>query len=775
MPEVRTWLSVLIAALVASFAVSSTAQTVRPKIDVVLQLASSLSEDDPYGVNATALAFSPDRRLVASGDTNGVVKLWNVADGRLIRTISHPQQVAAVAFTPDGRRVITAAGIIRSWDAETGRLIHTFEESFRTSAVLAVSSDGLRVVAGSNHAAAGEWDIASGRKVRDYVNDLFGGPVRAAAFSHDRQLLATAHDGGLIRLWNTETTDVIQTFKAIQTFKGDSQPITQLSFSPDGARLLSYNTAGRANVWEVARGKDGKIDVEQIMSVGVNSADNHDELPVRALWTDWTTRVRMCCSDAIITYDIAIGTLARARTPIPSINQPTAVAFSGDGTLLALAARDGTLRLLQVESGTLVRIFNPAVATTILSIALSPEGTHVLAGENGSRIQVWDLSTARLLRTVETQVERQFSIAMSHDGRRVLVGNGVAFELRDVETGQLIRSFGGDDQDFRPVLLSPDGRLILASGSDGASVALWDVEDGRLVRPITGDLKTFNWAAFSADGRLLATDGEQRTVRVWDTATGLLVRTLKGLEQHTRPVGFSPDGRRVLIAGGDVSGVTMWEIESGKRVDSARYPDSGSYTFSPEGGRVLAHSHEDLQLFVTDTGQPVVTVAGQIPFQIPGEFLPDGQSWLSGSYDTTLTLRDVNTGGIIRTFSGHTGAVIALSIARDGKRAATGSPDTTIRLWNVDTGETLATLLAARNGEWIILTPEGFFSMSANGADLANVVNGFEVFPLQRFHQLLHRPDLVAEKIAGDPKGLVRDALAKLDAARALAAARQAK
>jgi WD40 repeat protein len=111
---------VLIAALAALSAVSTTAQTVRPKIDVVLQLANSLSEDEPYGVNPTALAFSPDQRRVASGDTNGVVKLWNAADGRLIRTIGHPQlrtigypqQVTAVAFTADGRRLVTVAGTI---------------------------------------------------------------------------------------------------------------------------------------------------------------------------------------------------------------------------------------------------------------------------------------------------------------------------------------------------------------------------------------------------------------------------------------------------------------------------------------------------------------------------------------------------------------------------------------------------------------------------------------------------------------------------------------
>jgi hypothetical protein len=66
MRDVRTWLAAPIAALVAMFAVSTTAQTVRPKIDVVLQLANSLSDDEPYGVNPTALAFSPDQRRVAS-------------------------------------------------------------------------------------------------------------------------------------------------------------------------------------------------------------------------------------------------------------------------------------------------------------------------------------------------------------------------------------------------------------------------------------------------------------------------------------------------------------------------------------------------------------------------------------------------------------------------------------------------------------------------------------------------------------------------------------
>ena len=77
--------------------------------------------------------------------------------------------------------------------------------------MLAVSSDGLRVVAGSDDASAREWDIASGRKVRDYVNDLHGGAISAAVFSQDRRLVATAHDGGIVRVWNTETGELVRT------------------------------------------------------------------------------------------------------------------------------------------------------------------------------------------------------------------------------------------------------------------------------------------------------------------------------------------------------------------------------------------------------------------------------------------------------------------------------------------------------------------------------------------------------------------------------------
>ena len=165
--------------------------------------------------------------------------------------------------------------------------------SSRIGAVVAVSSDGLRVIAGSDDAAAREWDVASGRKIKDYVHDLGGGPVSAVAFSQDRRLVATAHDAGFVRVWNTESGELVR------TVKGEDQAIVAVALSPDAKRLLSYTTAGAVNVWEVASGRP------------IRSQKHAGETSVLAFWTDWK-RARVCCGDAIVTFDVMAPRTTRA-------------------------------------------------------------------------------------------------------------------------------------------------------------------------------------------------------------------------------------------------------------------------------------------------------------------------------------------------------------------------------------------------------------------------------------------------------------------------------
>src|SRR5262249_36513360 len=89
--------------------------------------------------------------------------------------------------------------------------------------------------------------------------------------------------------------------------------------------------------------------------------------------------------------------------------------------------------------------------------------------------------------------------------------------------------------------------------------------------------------------------------------------------------------------------------------------------------------------------------------------------------------------------------------------------------WNTETGELLSTSLISEDGEWVTITPEGFFNASPGGSKLLSIVRGLEVSSIDQVYNALHRPDLVREKLAGDPNGKVKAAAAQLDREKVMA------
>ncbi len=128
---------------------------------------------------------------------------------------------------------------------------------------------------------------------------------------------------------------------------------------------------------------------------------------------------------------------------------------------------------------------------------------------------------------------------------------------------------------------------------------------------------------------------------------------------------------------------------------------------------------------------------------------------------------DLNDGKIVKTFRGHTGPIDGVRFASEGQRIVSSGPDG-LKIWNVQTGELLASFLLDEN-DWIVITPEGFFAGSPDGAKMLSIIQGLEVYSIDQFFNALNRPDLVREKLAGDPRGLVRDAAARLDLTKVMA------
>jgi WD40 repeat protein len=268
------------------------------------------------------------------------------------------------------------------------------------------------------------------------------------------------------------------------------------------------------------------------------------------------------------------------------------------------------------------------------------------------------------------------------------------------------------------VVFSTDGKQALSGGWDGnGTLKLWDVESGREIRTFMGHSSDYvdslvESVAFSPDGRyILSGSGDpDRTLKLWDVASGRKIRTFKG---HSRDwvesVAFSPDGRYIL-SGSDDKTLKLWDVASGREIR----------TFT-------GHSYV------------VKSVA----------FSPDGRQALSGSYDKTLKLWDVASGREIRTFTGHSRAVESVAFSPDGRQALSGS-DTTLELWDVASGGEIAQLVGFTDGEWVVMTPDGYFSASGNGPAHINVRQGNKVFGLDQFYDVFYRPDIVEAKLRGE-------------------------
>lgn len=204
---------------------------------------------------------------------------------------------------------------------------------------------------------------------------------------------------------------------------------------------------------------------------------------------------------------------------------------------------------------------------------------------------------------------------------------------------------------------SPDGRLILTSGSD-RKVILWDIATGAEIRRFIGD--SF---AFSPDGRIIVTANfEKNTVRLWDAATGAETRRLDGVW-----VAFSPDGNSILT------------------VNTTLY----------KNGRKL-NDDNVARLWDISTGKLLRSFAGHSGTVSSLTFSPDGRFVLTGSHDNTARLWDAATGQEIRRFEGHSDAVVSVGFSYDGRFALTrsqypyhrdSSKDRSVRLWDAATGK----------------------------------------------------------------------------------------
>ena len=291
------------------------------------------------------------------------------------------------------------------------------------------------------------------------------------------------------------------------------------------------------------------------------------------------------------------------------------------------------------------------------------------------------------------------SLAWSPDGRRIASGSyDGTVQVWEVTTGKLLLTYRGHPTQVRKVRWSPDGRRI-ASGGEDSTVQVWEAVDGSHVFTYSGHSRpdfTYNGQsrgvfalAWSPDGRRIASGSDDTTIQVWEATDGSHVFTYHdGFQVYE--VDWSPDGKRLASAGGN--GVKVWDAVSldidGGHIYS--YHGEGYYgqvytvAWSPDGTRLVAGNRGD-KMVVWDVAsrKTLFTCTGYGGEVASVAWSPDGRLIAWGDKIDKVMVWDATSGAAMSLYQRHSKPVKAVAWSPDGTCIASASADTTVHVWRV--------------------------------------------------------------------------------------------
>ncbi|WP_228049898.1 NACHT domain-containing protein [Tychonema sp. LEGE 06208] len=592
-----------------------------------------------------SVIFSPDGQLLATGDTDGVVSLWEASSGREILTCKgHTNVVESVAFSPDGE--ILASGsyenTIKLWDVKTGECLKVLQG--HTEAVMSVTfnPDGNILASGSFDRTIRLWDIRTGeccKILQDHTKVVF-----SVAFHPAGEMLASGSGDTTVRLWNVGTGE------CLKILYGHTKNVFSVAFNATGEILASGSSDKTVRLWNIGSGEclktlEGHFD--RVRSIAFSP--NGDILASGSY--DRTAKL----------WDIRTGECL--NTLQGHSNQVGSVAFHPAGEILVSGSYDQTLRLWAIDSGECLNTLQ-GHSTQVMSIAFSPNGEMLATGDDEQTVRLWDVSTGECLKILHGHLRRVHLVAFSPSGEILASGSyDETLRLWDIRSGECLHTLSECGKEVRSIAFSPSGE-ILASASYDQTVMLWDISSGECLKTLQGHNSSVYSAAFSPLGEIFASAGFDGTVRLCDIHTGECVHILQGHTGWARTIAFSPNGK-ILASGSVDRTVRLWDVCSGECLQ-------------------ILQGHTDW--------------IRSVAFSYSGEIVA------SGSVDLTVRLWDIRTGECLKILEGHTSRINSVASSSDEKIIAACSRDGTIRLWDVETGECLKILKSDRPYENMNIT-----------------------------------------------------------------------
>ncbi len=395
-------------------------------------------------------------------------------------------------------------------------------------------------------------------------------------------------------------------------------------------------------------------------------------------------------------------------------------------------------------------------ASAVSAFAVTPDGRYLLMVDNGGTmtasdlgvIRMWDLVEGRQVFRRTNTLKLAMAVAISPDGRYAVTGGqtrpfiergGVKKEQEqqqyglnvwDLDSGTIIKKFAGfkgPGMYVCDIKFSRDGGHLVVSSY--RQVYVFETRNWRAIRkfPVTGECVAAN---FSPDGKNLYIGDSDGLLHVWDLATSKKIRSIQAHKSSWMGLGFtgiacSPEGKSVLTSSGIDDAVRVWDPANGQALRE--------FTGFKKVGYALDYVSGVNGLALSPDGKQVMILAKPL------------KTWDVGTGKALVDLSSAWKGELL-----YTGNALSAAYMPDSRRVMLNLSDAAVRMYDAQTGAEVAMFVGFSDGEWLVITKEGYYNSSEKGAHYLSVVAGTQTYGVDKFYDVFYRPDIVAVKLRGE-------------------------
>ena len=571
-----------------------------------------------------SLAISPDSKKLATGSTDGSVMIWDLATKKAMFGIETGHYspfrpgVHGIAFSPDGSMFATAGngGILddqtaKIWDAQTGRLLATLPGGSKVS----FSPDGLYLLSSNK-----VWDIRSTSNLLTLKAEPPNTGIGGCAFSAAGKI--AGYYNAYIKVWgsifrsdsllfnypNREVKQInyypdgrflaaqvgyysvvvldLETGMELYKFDNGSE-IRCFAISTNGTFLATVGTGEtKASIWRVDNGKK------------VFDLTGHPENIIRVEFSPDGKTIITGSSDIVKLWDFENALKPKYEPEddwlIADMDiAPISRFDSLGGALIATAHASGEIKIFDPYSRIKLKSFfgyRDEYGNGFFSVAFSPDGKSVAAGNKDGTIKIWNLSDGAE-RVIDSKSGLVADISFSPDGNYLAACSDSMVKIWNFQTGIPLVVLPENTTNDIASDFSPDGKK-LATGSLNGAIKIWDVKTASEIfsNSEISEAEYVSDLDFSPDGEYLAA-GYPTHVKILNTRTGKNIFTFYNKSFSDLHVSYAPDGKYLAIAGisnsnGENNIIKVFNIKTGKEVFSIDSDEARKVVFFPDGKRM---------------------------------------------------------------------------------------------------------------------------------------------------------------------------------------------